>query len=239
MNVRGKLAVVTGGARRVGRAIVEGLAHDGAHVVIHCHSSLDEARDLARQVGGEVVQADLAQPEGAEHLARQVLQLEGELAVWVNAAATFSRRSFLDGDDGLWRDAMQLVLLSPAAIVRRVAPTMVPGGVVINVLDVAAHQAWKGYAHHCVAKAALSMLTRCLALELAPRLRVCGISPGVVLVPDDLAAPQIDRMVGRIPMGRVGSPEDVVQAVRYLVQGDYLTGTVLAVDGGLTSRGHA
>jgi len=236
VQVKDRVAVVTGGAHRVGRAIVLGLAADGARVVVHYNRSREAAEDLAGQVGGHAAQADLSHPEGAQRLTDQVLRLGGELALWVNAASTFHRRPFVDAADELWRSTLQLVVLSPASLVRRIAPAMVEGGVVVNILDVAAHQPWKGYAHHCVAKAALMMLTRALALELAPRLRVCGVSPGVVLPSEQMDEGEADRLLRRIPLGRPGDPSDVVQAVRYLVQADYLTGTVVTVDGGLTSQ---
>jgi pteridine reductase len=237
--IKDKLAVVTGGARRVGRAIVEGLAGEGARVVIHCHRSRAEAEQLAREVGGLVVQADLAAPDGARELASQVKGLApaGALAAWVNCAATFERRPFLEGDDALWADTVQLVLLSAASCIRQVAPVMAKGGVVINVLDVAAHQPWRGYAHHCVAKAALLMLTRCLALELAPDLRVCAVSPGVVLPPEGTSPEELAQLVRRIPLARIGSPGDVAEAVRYLVRADFVSGAVIDVDGGAAARG--
>ena len=237
MQVKDKLAVVTGGARRLGRAIVAGIAADGARVVIHCHDSLEEAHALAREVDGYVVQADLARPEGAAHLASQVMELAAqvqcELGLWVNAASTFERTAFLDSEPVLWQRTLQLVVLSPADLARRVAPVLSDGALVVNVLDIAAHQPWKGYAHHCVAKAALLMLTRSLALELAPRVRVCGVSPGLLL---PLEEEDAERLIRRVPLGRVGQPADLVEAVRYLVQADYLTGTVVTVDGGLTAR---
>ncbi len=111
---------------------------------------------------------------------------------------------------------------------------MVPGATIINILDVAAHQPWKGYAHHCVAKAGLHMLTRALAVELAPSVRVCGITPGLV-TPLEQGSPW-SGLARRVPLGREGRPEDVARAVRSLIEADYVTGTVLAVDGGLTAR---
>jgi pteridine reductase len=235
VEVKDKVAVVTGGARRVGRAIVEALAAAGAMPVIHYHESREEALELARRVDGQTARADLSRPEGAGELVEQVQRLRGEreLAVWVNSAASFTRAPFLESDDDLWRETLQLVLLSPVSCIRAVAPRMARGGVIVNVLDVAAHQPWSGYAHHCVAKASLLMLTRSLALELGPDLRVCGVTPGVVLPEEDGHPP---RMAQRVPLGREGSPEDVARAVCYLVEADYVTGSVLAVDGGLMAR---
>jgi pteridine reductase len=236
VQIKDKLAVVTGGARRVGRAIVESLAEEGARPVIHYHNSRDEAHRLAEEVRGHAVQADLSHPDGAKQLVEQVLDLDQDLAVWVNSAAIFEQRTYLESDDEIWRRTLQLDLLSPVTCIRQVARDMTPGGVVINILDVAAHQPWKGYAHHCVAKAALLMLTRALALELAPRLRVCAVSPGLVEPAESLTEAQRQRLIERIPLRRQGTPEDVGRAVCSLVGADYLTGSVLAVDGGLTIR---
>lgn len=239
MEIKDKVAVVTGGARRLGRAIVESLAAAGARPVIHYHESQEAAVELARRVGGQTARADLSRPGGAGELVDQVRRLLGdrELAVWVNSAARFVRTPFLESDDDLWRETLQLVLLSPVSCIRAVAPQMARGGVIVNVLDVAAHQPWRGYAHHCVAKASLLMLTRSLALELGPELRVCGVTPGVVLPEEgQQRMHHHSRMVERIPLGREGCAEDVARAVRYLVEADYVTGSVLAVDGGLTAR---
>jgi pteridine reductase len=236
MQLEGKLAVITGGATRVGRAIVEGLAEAGARPVVHYHHSAAEARELARRVGGCALQADLTQREGPGRLVEEVSTLGGELALWVNSAATFERRPFLDSDDELWERTLQLTLLAPARCSRAVAPLMVSGGLIVNVLDVAAHQPWRGYTHHCVAKAALLMLTRCLALELAPALRVCGVSPGLLLPAEGEEEAAWSARVQRVPLGRQGSPADVAQAIRYLAEADYVTGAVLPVDGGLTVR---
>jgi NAD(P)-dependent dehydrogenase (short-subunit alcohol dehydrogenase family) len=238
VEVEGKVAVVTGGARRVGRAIVEALAASGARPVIHYHRSRAEAEALADATGGRCARADLSRPDGARQLARRALELSaemGELAVWVNSAATFERVPYLEGDDELWARTLQLVLLSPVTCVRAAAPRMADGGVIVNVLDVAATQPWKGYAHHSAAKAALQMLTRSLAVELAPRLRVCAVTPGLVLPPRGTPERQVERWTARVPLGRQGDPRDVGRAVRFLVESDYLTGGVIAVDGGLSA----
>jgi pteridine reductase len=231
-----KLAVVTGGGRRLGRAMVEALAETGARPVVHFNRSRADAEALARRTGGVAIQADLGQPEGARQLVDQVLRLEGHLGLWINNASTFERRGFGDTDDSLWRETLQLVLLTPVSCIRAVAPRMRPEGLIVNILDVAAHQPWRGYSHHCVAKAALAMLTRVLALELAPEIRVCGISPGVVLPADDLSEGEKNRLIRRAPLQRPGAPHDVVRAMRYLIDADFATGTVLTVDGGLTAR---
>jgi pteridine reductase len=234
MQVKGKLAVVTGGARRVGAAIVEALAGAGARPIVHYHQSRAEAERLAARFGGVALPADLARPDGAAELCRAVESLEGELAVWVNSASALEQVAFLESDDQLWARTLQLTLQSPVSCARAAARRLVEGGVIVNVLDVAAHQPWKGFAHHCVAKAGLLMLTRALAVELAPRLRVCGVTPGLVTPPAE-GSPWTG-LSQRVPLGREGTPADVGQAVHFLVEADYLTGSVVTVDGGLTSR---
>ena len=236
VDLKDKLAVVTGGARRLGRAIVEELHAQGARVVVHYHHSEEEARELCQRTGGVALAADLSRPEGARDLADQVLALGTPPTVWVNSAAAFTRAGVLDADEALWQETVQLVLLSPATLARRLAPNMPDGGVIINLLDLAAHKPWRGYAHHCVAKAGLEMLTRCLALELAPRVRVCGVAPGLVLPAEEMSHQQIGRLEARIPLGRQGEPGDVARAVRFLAEEPYQTGSVLTVDGGLSLR---
>lgn len=236
VDLKDKLAVVTGGARRLGRAMVEELQARGARVVVHYHRSEEQARDLCRGAQGCVAMgADLSRPEGAEALASQVLELEGgPVALWVNSAAAFTRAAFQDSDQALWQETVQLVLLSPATLARRVAPRMAEGGAIINVLDLAARKPWRGYAHHCVAKAGLEMLTRCLALELAPRVRVCGVVPGLVLPAEQMDPELVQRLEARVPLGRRGEPGDVARAVCFLAQEAYQTGSIITVDGGLS-----
>ncbi len=236
MDLKDKLAVVTGGARRLGRAMVEELHGRGAQVVVHYHESEAEARELSRLTGGVALGADLSTAEGAQSLVDGVLDLDMEVALWVNSAAAFQRVPFLESDEALWQQTLQLVLLSPAAMARRMTPRMMEGGAIINLLDLAGRKPWRGYAHHCVAKAALEMLTRCLALELAPRVRVCGVAPGLVLPAEEMDEAELERLERRIPLGRRGLSSDVARAVRFLAESDYQTGSVITVDGGLSLR---
>lgn len=235
MLLKDKLALVTGGARRVGRAIALALAAAGARPLVHYHESEAEARELAARLGGVALGADLATADGARSLTEAVLALEGELAVVVNSASRLERRRFEESDDALWQRSLELTLLAPVRLSRALAPrlrTAEGGALVVNILDLSAEHPWPGLAHHGAAKAALASLTRSLALELAP-IRVCGVAPGLVAPSDD---PAWARLVERVPLGRAGSPEDVGQAVRYLCEADYVTGCVIAVDGGLGLR---
>jgi pteridine reductase len=236
VDLKDKLVVVTGGAHRLGRTIVETAHARGARVVVHYHKSETAARQLCERTGAVALAADLSRPDGADSLAEQVLALDDAPAVWVNSAAAFTRADFLGSDEALWQQTLQLVLLSPATLARRLAPHMLPGGAIINLLDLAARKPWRGYAHHCVAKAALEMLTKCLALELAPAVRVNGVAPGLVLPADDMTPQQLCRLEAKIPMGRQGEADDVARAVCFLAEEPYLTGTVLTVDGGLSLK---
>ncbi len=233
MDLQGKLAVVTGGARRLGREMVLSLAEAGARPVIHYHRSREQALALAAQTGGVALQADLASPQGAEGLARQVLALEGALSVWVNSASRLRPAAFLEADDALWQQTLQLNLLSPASCARLTAARFSDGGVIVNILDTAARQVWPGHAHHCVAKAGLQMLTRALAVELGPRLRVCGLIPGLLLPAVDMDSGLQERLIQRTPLRRPGDPADLCAALRFCIDSPYLTGSVITIDGGL------
>ena len=234
MMPKDKLAVVTGAARRVGRAVIHALAAAGAIPVVHYYQSEREARSLADELNGHAVQADLRTHDGAELLAEQVLGLGTPVGVWVNSASGFDRCSFLQSSPELWQNTFALTVLSPAHCARRIAPQMAHGGVIVNISDVAARKPWKGYAHHSAAKAALEMVTRSLARELAPGVRVCSVVPGLVLPADDMSPDHLRRMEERIPLGRQGGPQDVADAVMQLVQSEYMTGCSVVVDGGLS-----
>jgi pteridine reductase len=235
MVLGGRVAVVTGAARRVGRAIALELGRAGARVVVHHHASPQQAGEVVSALGDAcAVQADLRQPAGIATLLEGARAFGGGIDVLVNSASEFERRPFEQIDDEQWQAMLDLTLLAPVRLCRGVVGDMRArgGGVIINILDVAALSAWRGYAHHCAAKAALAMLTRCLALELAPTIRACGVAPGTVLFPESFSEDQRARVERRIPLGRAGSAEDVARAVRFLCEEDFLDGVILPVDGG-------
>jgi pteridine reductase len=233
LNPSGKLAVITGGAGRIGQSLVETAAAIHAKPVIHYFNSRDKAESLAKKHKGWAIQADLSKPQGAEELVAAVSNLPGKLALWVNNASGFERRKLDDSDDALWQETMQLNLLSPVSTARGAARLLIDGGLIVNILDIAAYQPWKGFAHHCVSKAGLAMATRSLAVELGPRLRVCGIIPGAILPSEQLDDSEQERLVSRIPAQRRGTPSEVAQALRHLIEADYMTGSAISVDGGL------
>ncbi len=245
----GPVAVVTGGAIRVGRAIVRALVADGHRLWVHCHRSIGEAAELAGSLGDAclgVVQADLGDPEERARLAAAILDPEGpgggRLDLLVNNAASFERGPFdARSDDDLAR-VLGVNLVAPVSLVRALLPGLRAGGrgLVVNILDLSAYHPWRGYVDHAVAKAGLMMATRALAVELAPLVRVAGIAPGTVLWPDEgrFADEALrEKITAAIPLGRVGSPEDVAAAVVFLARSPFLTGIVVPVDGGRLAAG--
>ncbi|MCG5056277.1 MAG: SDR family oxidoreductase [Myxococcales bacterium] len=234
----GKTALVTGGAVRVGRAIALALGAAGARVAVHHHKSRPAAERLvaqmhARGMDAESFSADLGSLDGPGHLVARVERWAQGLDLLVNNAAVFQQTPFEqvtpESLEGLWN----LNFRGPFLLCQAATPALRRHkGAIVNILDVAAYHAWRGYSHYCPTKAALAMLTRNLAIELAPDVRVCGVAPGTVLFPEDFDEATKDRVVSRIPLAREGRPEDVADAVLYLATAAYVTGAVLPVDGG-------
>jgi pteridine reductase len=237
----GKLVLVTGAGVRLGRAIAEGLAGAGASVAAHYHASAKGAEEVvgalrAAGVRAEKFQADLSQPAEPEALVERVERALGPIHALVNSAALFERAEFVDTPLGLLERLWAVNARGPFVLTQAVARRMLSrgGGDIVNVHDVGgAVVPWAHYSAYCMTKAALAMLTRCLALELAPAIRVNGVAPGTVLPPEQMDESTLDSLRARIPQGRFGSPEDVVGAVRFLLAGPrFITGQILAVDGG-------
>ncbi|MHB1843444.1 MAG: SDR family NAD(P)-dependent oxidoreductase [Deltaproteobacteria bacterium] len=235
----GRRALVTGAGTRLGRAIADELADEGAHVAFHCHASRDGAEEGARRARAlgrtaAVLPADLSDYEAARALPGRAHEALSGLDLVVNGAALFERLPF----ERIERPSLELLFavdfFAPFAICQAAAGLLPrPGGAIVNVLDIAAERPWRGYAHYCSAKAALLALTRQLALELAPGLRVNGVAPGTILWPTEAFGPG-DRAAerSRIPLGREGTPRDIARAVAFLASSDYITGEILRVDGG-------
>jgi pteridine reductase len=234
----GRTALVTGAGVRVGRAIAEELARAGARVAVHYARSTRgaQAAVAAMTAAGGAAQAfpaDLTVPGAAAALVADVLAWAGRLDIVVCSAASFSRVPFEQIDERAWREVMALNLEAPFRLAQAAAPQLRRRrGVIVNILDVAAFHAWRGYAHYGASKAALAMLTRILALELAPRVRVAAVAPGTVAFPPGYPAAERKRLTSLVPLGRAGTPADVAAAVRFLCGASYITGSVVTVDGG-------
>lgn len=229
-----RLVLVTGGGVRVGRAICEELARAGAQVAIHCHQSVADAQTLAESLGGGafVVSADLRDRAATEVMFElaQRQSRSGRIDGLVNSAALFTRTPFAQLTDAQWDDELAVNLTAPQRCIR--FATARGATTVVNLVDIAAWQPWREFSAYCVSKAGLLHLTRILARELAPTVRVNAIAPGTVLFPDDYDAAARARVIARIPVARAGEPADVARAVRFLLTEPYLTGVCLPVDGG-------
>lgn len=233
-----RVALVTGGAVRLGRALSLGLAEAGYDLLVHYHASFEAAEELARAVDEmgrrcTLVSADLKDAGAGERLARQARDAFGRLDVLVNSAASFHARTLAETDADAWDEAMALNVRAPHLVVRAAAGLLASSkGSVVNVLDLSAFQPWTAYAAHAVSKAALAHLTRVQARSLAPDVRVNAVAPGAVLPPDDQDPQVLETLRARTPLQSLGSPDDVVRAVLYLAEAPFVTGQILAVDGG-------
>ncbi|HEX8391712.1 MAG TPA: SDR family oxidoreductase [Longimicrobium sp.] len=237
------VALVTGGAVRIGRAITEALAEASYRVVIHYNSSAgpaQELRDAIVQRGGEarIIGADLSRAEEVKRLADEAVAAFGGIDVLVNSASVFPSEKLEDTDEALWEQTMGVNLRAPFFLIRHLAPTLRERrGAVINMADLAGLQPWAAYAAHSISKAGVVQLTKVAARSLAPEVRVNAIAPGAVLPPESMSEEEIERLARSAPLQRNGSPRDVVRAVLYLLQADFVTGETLVVDGGKLLRG--
>ena len=239
MNPQGKTALITGGAHRVGKAITLALARAGANVVINYRSSAQAAQDTASAARALGVQALPVQANIADNgQVRAMIQLAGEqfggVDILVNSASFYRQTPFPTEDHRGWLQVTRIGIDGPYYCANAVAPGMLARGqgVIVNITDLSAFEPWPGFIAHSVSKAALMALTRQLALELAPAVRVNAVAPGPVLPPDDYSPERIARTADKTLLGRWGTPEDVAEAVLYFVRADYVTGDILFIDGG-------
>ena len=240
MELRGRVALVTGAGVRVGRAIALALAGQGMRVAVHYHASADGAAEtvrLAKGSGGDAraFEADLSAATAPARLVGDVADALGSLDVLVNSAAVMMRTPVESVTPAQWDAMMSINLRAPFFLAQAAATQMQSapmGGAIVNIADLAAFESWPEYIPHGISKAAVVHMTRGLARVLAPRVRVNAVAPGAVLLPESWDDAAAERLARTTPLGRLGSPEDVVQAVLYLLRADYVTGETIVVDGG-------
>ena len=237
-DLRDKTILVTGGARRIGRAIALRLAEEGARVAIHFHSSETEARRTAAEAGGaELFQANLESVAEIESMFRQVGERLGRLDGLVNNAARFTRFDPLEISEADW-DFIHSVNLKAVFFCCQAAARIMQqtgGGRIVNLSSLGGIRPWAEHAHYCASKAGVIMLTRALAKAWAPRITVNTVAPGVIPF-DDIDERGL-RMIAATPAGRGGTPDEVASAVLYFLKSSsFVTGQLLAVDGGLSQR---
>ena len=235
-------ALVTGSARRIGAAIARRLHAAGFDLALHYRDSAGEAQALAAELesarAGSVVllQADLAQFDRLPELVAKAVGRFGRLDALVNNASSFYPTPLPEVTPGQWEDLLGANARAPFFLTQAAAPELARRrGAVVNVVDIHAERPLPRYPVYTAAKAALAGLTRALAVELAPAVRVNGIAPGAILWPEDDQYPpaERERILAQIPLQRLGEPGDIARAVRFLLEdAPYVTGQILAVDGG-------
>jgi pteridine reductase len=242
-SLRGKVVLVTGGARRLGRAISEAVAKDGAQVALHYYESTEEATGVAEEIEAagcvrpRLFRADLREAAQVNALAEHVERELGGVDVLVNSAAVLLRQPFGSVTAEMWDSVLDLNLRAYFLLAQAAAPALRRArGKIVNISDVAGHEPWPAYLPHSISKAGVEMLTRGLARVLAPEVTVNAVAPGPVLLDEAIGKADRQKLVDSIPVGHVGTPGDVVRAVRFFLDSDYATGATLIVDGGQLVR---
>jgi NAD(P)-dependent dehydrogenase (short-subunit alcohol dehydrogenase family) len=239
MQLRERVALVTGGARRVGRAIALRLADAGCHVAVHYHTSAGEAEQTAvdcrsRGVRAIVIATDLADAAATVALPATVVRQLGRLDVLINNASVFERASIEQFSLAAWERTFRVNLTAPMLLIDACRAELVRNhGAIVNLCDAATSRPAAAYTAYHVTKAGLETLTKLLARALAPAVRVVGVAPGVAEWPPNFDAGLRERLTARIPLGRPGTPEEVAALVHFLLaDGDYITGEIVRIDGG-------
>ena len=234
-----RVALVTGGARRVGAEIVRSFALRGYDVVLHHGNSPDDAAILAAELRSahkvriEIVREDLTDVHAPARIVAVAMRAFGALDVVVSSASVMMTHPFDAVTPEEWEQTSAINLRAPFFLMQAAARVMRDGGVIVQLSDHLAFEAiFPHLIPHQVTKSALTQLVRATASAFAPRVRVNAVAPGLVLPPDDLSDDTIERFLRDVPMGRRGTPLDVVQAIHFLVDAPYVTGIVLPVDGG-------
>jgi pteridine reductase len=238
------LAVVTGAAVRVGRAIALSLASRGFDLALCAHAHMAEADALAQEIvssgrQASVHRADLSIPTQVSALADELTRLYPAIDLLVNSAAMYARKPFAEITTGEYVAMQAVNLEAPFFLTQKLLPSLLaaPSPSIVNIVDIAVERAVPGYAHYTVGKAGLAGLTRALAVELAPRIRVNGVAPGLVAAPVGMTHENAAALAKGVPLQRAGSPNDVGRTVSFLaLDAPYMSGQIIAVDGGWSAK---
>ncbi len=231
------LALVTGGAKRLGKAFALALARMGYSIALHYNASADEARQTQREIeslGGQVclLQADLTDPLQIQQLFTQFKIQNSEFRILVNSAAVMPIGNPRDLELRDWDSALNLNLRAPFLLAQHAAKRMTAGGLIVNVSDVGAQKSWSRYPSYTVSKAGLEALTKILARAFAPTIRVNAIAPGLVLPSDVVSDERWSKLVQRLPLQRAATLDEITSALEFLIRNEYITGQTIVVDGG-------
>jgi pteridine reductase len=237
----GKWALITGAGKRIGAAVAARLHSAGANIAVHYFRSSDSADTLASELNAKradsafSVGADIRQTDQLEKLVEQIVSAAGRLDILVNNASSFFPTELGRVTESDWNDLIGSNLKAPLFLAQAALPYLrATRGTIVNMIDIHATRPLRDHHVYGAAKAGLAMLTRSLARDLAPEIRVNGVAPGAILWPDDGMSDKIkDNIIGKIPLGRPGEPDDIAKAILFLVRdAPYITGQILAVDGG-------
>ncbi len=242
MEISGKVALITGSAKRIGREIAVELAKRGARIAVHYRSSAEEARETLRMIeqtgsSGAIFQADLTDPQAIREMFSKIDREFGRLDILVNSASIFNASSASETTPSEWNAELDANARAPFLVAQSAAQLMMRAGddhtgKIINIVDAAGKIIWPGYFAYSVSKAALIAVNRGLAKAYAPSIQVNGVAPGPVLFPDRYSDEQKQAAIERTLLKRAGSPRDVVNAIVFLIENDYITGEIIHVDGG-------
>jgi len=240
MQLDGKIALVTGGSQRVGRAISLGLAQRGARVAVHYHDSENQARDTVDQIrdaGGEAfpIRGNFALTRDIRNTMKACVKQFGGLDILVNNAAVYFETLLRETSEKEWDMLFEINLKAPFFCCQEAAKVMEKqqSGKIVNIADVAGIVPWADHIPYCATKAGLISITKGLAKALAPNIQVNAVASGTVLLADNAAKEYREKIENGTLLKRIGSPQDVVNTVLFLLTGsDYITGSVIAVDGG-------
>jgi len=237
--LKGQVALVTGAAKRLGRAVALRLAEEGVDVVVHYRSSQAEAQDAIKEIEkfgqrAVAIAADLSEVSEVKRLVDEAGEHFGRLDILVNSAANFLPASMVSTTEEIWDITLDTNLRGPFFCAQAAAPWLRrTQGVIINFADTGGILGWTGYIPHSVSKAGVIMLTKILAKALAPEVRVNAIAPGTITMEGD--PPELERdFIKLAPLRRTGTPSDITDSVLFLVESKFITGQVLVVDGGRT-----
>lgn len=240
MGTTAPVALITGAAKRIGATIATQLHLQGYRVIVHYGSSADEAQALVdklnsqRPSSAQCLQANLCEPEDIDALAKDAADIWGRVDVLVNNASSFYPTPFGDIKESDWLSLVGSNVKGPLFLTQALAPELAKTkGVVINMVDMHIDRPLPQHSVYILAKSGLASLTRSLATELAPNVRVNGIGPGAILWPERaMETAEKQKLIDTIPLGALGSPQDIANAVLFLIDASYITGQILYVDGG-------